>query len=84
LEHFLQSKTYLGLNCITNEIEIELDIYIKMLVIVYDDDTVLFADSAVEMQIELDNFSEYCSLWKLNVNSSKTKAVMFAGGRFYF
>jgi hypothetical protein len=27
-------------------------------------------------------FSEYCSLWKLNVNSSKTKVVIFAGGRF--
>jgi uridylate kinase len=40
------------------------------------------ADSAVEMQIQLDNFSEYCSLWKLNVNSSKTKVVIFAGGRF--
>jgi hypothetical protein len=36
-------------------------ICIKMLVILYADDTVLFADSAVEMQIQLDNFSEYCS-----------------------
>jgi hypothetical protein len=34
------------------------------------------------MQIKLDNFSEYCSLWKLSVNSSKTKVVIFAGGRF--
>jgi hypothetical protein len=30
-----------------------------MLVILYADDTVLFADSAVEMQIQLDNFSKY-------------------------
>ena len=82
LEHFLQSKNSLGLNCITDEIENELDIFIKMLVILYTDDTVLFADSAVEMHIQLDNFSEYCSLWKLNVNSSKTKVVIFAGGRF--
>jgi hypothetical protein len=72
LEHSLQSKNSLGLNCITDEIENELDIFIKMLVTLYADDTVLFADSAVEMQIQLDNFSEYCSLWKLNVNSSKT------------
>ena len=82
LEDFLQSNNSLGLNCITDEIENELDIFIKMLVILYADDTVLFADSAVEMQIQLDNFSEYCSLWKLNVNSSKTKVVIFAGGRF--
>lgn len=27
-------------------------------------------------------FSEYCSLWKINVNSSKTKVVIFDGGRF--
>jgi hypothetical protein len=64
LEDFLQSKNSLGLNCITDEIENELDIFIKMLVILYADDTVLFADSAVEMQIQLDTFSEYCSLWK--------------------
>ena len=82
LEDFLQSKNSLGLNCITDEIENELDIFIKMLVILYADDTVVFADSAVEMQIQLDNFSEYCSLWKLNVNSSKIKVVIFAGGRF--
>ena len=57
MEHFLQSKNSLRLNCITDEIENELDIYIKMLVILYADDTVLFADSAVEMQIQLDNYS---------------------------
>jgi hypothetical protein len=56
LEHFLQIQNSLGLNCITDEIENELDIYFKMLVILYADDTVLFADSAVEMQIQLDNF----------------------------
>ena len=76
MEHFLQCKNSLGLNCITDEIENEPDIYIKMLVILYADDTVLFADFAVEMQIQLDNFSEYFSLWKLNVNSSKTKVVI--------
>jgi hypothetical protein len=65
-----------------NAKENKLDIFIKMVVILYADDTVLFTDSAVEMQIQLDNFSEYCSLWKLNVNSSKTKVVVFAGGRF--
>jgi hypothetical protein len=47
--NFLQSKNYLGLNCITDEIENELDIFIKMLVILYADDTVLFADSAVTL-----------------------------------
>ena len=52
-------------------------ISVKMLVILYADDTVLFADSAVEIQIQLDNFSEYCSLWKLNVNSSKTNNFNF-------
>ena len=77
MEHFLQSKNSLGLNCITDEIENELDNFIKMLVILYADDTVLFTDSAVEMQIQLDNFSEYCSLWKLNVNSSKTNNFNF-------
>jgi hypothetical protein len=49
LEDFLQSKNSLGLNCITDEIENELDIFIKMLVILYADDTVLFADSAVNL-----------------------------------
>jgi hypothetical protein len=39
LEHFLQIKNSLGLNCITDEIENELDIYFKMLVILYADDS---------------------------------------------
>jgi hypothetical protein len=42
------------------------------------DDTVLFSDSASDLQ--LNSFCEYCNIWKLKVNSSKSK-IIFSIGR---
>jgi hypothetical protein len=39
------------------------------------DDTVIFSESLECMQKALDIFQEYCNLWKLSVNSSKTKVI---------
>ena len=43
------------------------------------DDTVLFSDSASDLQ--LNSFCEYCNIWKLKVNSSKSKIIIFSSGR---
>ena len=40
---------------------------------VYADDTVIFASSARDLQISLNNLSTYSKLWKLKVNIEKTK-----------
>ena len=55
---------------------------VKLLLLLYADDIVLFAKTAEELQKSLDILEEYCDRWKLTVNKSKTKIVIFRkGGR---
>jgi hypothetical protein len=69
------------LDCISDEIEGEFDIYSKLFVLLYADDTVLFSDSASDLQLQLNIFCEYCNIGKLKVNSSKSKIIFFSSGR---
>ena len=58
---------------------------VKLLLLLYADDIVLFAKTAEELQKSLDILEEYCDRWKLTVNKSKTKIVIFRkGGRLPF
>ena len=54
---------------------------LKLCIHFYTDDTVLMSESAVDLQKSFDVFSEYCELWKLNVNIGKTKILVFSKGR---
>ena len=47
--------------------DINLDIYIQVIVLLYADDTVLFARSEPDLLTLLDSFIEYCEKWKLDV-----------------
>ena len=51
--------------------------WLKILVLLYADDTVLLAESAYDLQKNLNLFQEYCSQWNLKVNPCKTKVVVF-------
>ena len=76
LEQFL-----LGLGC--NSVEIpgaNIQTFLKLLIILYADDTVLFASSEENLQKCLDGLKLYCDKWKLEVNASKTKVVIFRRG----
>ena len=67
-----------------NPIEIagtDLQIYLKLLIIMYADDTVLFANSKDNLQRCLDGLKEYCDKWKLHINADKTKIVIFSKQR---
>jgi predicted site-specific integrase-resolvase len=55
-----------GLQTISNEIETQLGIYLKPFVILY---TVLMAESSADLQNQLNSFQDYCSIWKLKVNT---------------
>ena len=55
----------------------QLDIYIKIFLIVYAGYTLLCPESLDGMQSMLDELSTYCKIWKLEVNTSKTKVVIF-------
>ena len=46
--------------------------------LLYADDTVLFANSAESLQKSLNILSRYSRLWKLKVNVSKTKIMIFS------
>ena len=52
-------------------------IFIKLFIILYADDTALLSETAEGMQNTLDCFEQYCNKWKLNINKSKTKVVIF-------
>jgi hypothetical protein len=53
----------------------------KILVLLYADDTVLFAESESNFQKCLDSFHTYCKNWKLSINYSKTKVIVFGTNR---
>ncbi len=58
-----------GLNC-----------YIKLFALLYADDTILLSESPVDLQSMLHSLKTYCDQWKLQVNTSKTKIVIFSRG----
>ena len=50
---------------------------IHLFLILYADDTVIISDSAEGLQRQLDALYSFCADWKLTVNVSKTKIVVF-------
>jgi hypothetical protein len=50
----------------------------KMFLTLYADDTVIFANSCIELQNSLDALYEYCCKWKLVVSSDKLKPLFSA------
>ena len=81
IEQFFIQNNITGLECITRENENNLNIYLKLFILLYADDTVLMADNPEQLQREINIFSDYCKIWKLKVNTEKTKIVIFSKGR---
>ena len=52
----------------------------KVLLLLYADDIVLFGNTSEELQKSLDVLEEYCDRWRLTVNTSKTKILIFRKG----
>ena len=75
LESFLCNKSYNGVNFEFQYDEITL--YLKLLVLLYADDTVVFGTDEKEFQNSLDMFYEYSELWHLAINFDKTKILIF-------
>ena len=61
-------------NCINNE---ELFVLLCLWVLLYADDTIILAKTACDLQKPLDALSDYCKQWKMTVNASKTKIIIF-------
>ena len=54
--------------------------HIQMLLLLYADDVVVFAKSSSELQQEMDKLFNYCNKWKLKLNTTKSKVVVFRKG----
>ena len=64
----MTSKNGQGVRSISEDLENELQIYVKLFTILYAYDTVLLAGSADELQSELNYIYEYCEKWNLKLN----------------
>ena len=54
--------------------------FIKLLLLLYADDVVIFAESSETLQVEIDKLYEYCEKWKLRLNTEKSKIIVFRKG----
>ena len=52
-----------------------------MLLLLYADDVVIFAETAEYLQMEIDKLHTYCNKWRLKVNASKSQVLVFKKGR---
>ena len=78
LKSFLCNK-----NCNVGNFELQYDhitLYLKLLALLYADDTIVFGTDQTDFQNNLDMFCEYSELWHLTINFNKTK-IMISGTR---
>ena len=55
--------------------------YLKLLVLMYADDTIVLCDSEGGMRQALMALNTYCNEWKLKLNCNKSKIVIFSRGK---
>ena len=55
----------------------EFMIFLILFVILYADDTIILSDDPKEFQDILTAFHDFCKLWKLDINTNKTKITIF-------
>ena len=48
------------------------DNFLKIQILLYADDTVIFSESPEGLQKSLNCLAEYCKSWKLSINTEKT------------
>ena len=61
--------------------ETDINVLLRMFILLYADDTVLCAESAKDLQDGLDALSQYCQSWEITLNTDKTKVVVFSRGK---
>ena len=60
---------------------IDVENYVYLFLLLYADDTVLLAETANDMQTCLNSLQQYCEIYGLNINISKTKVMVFSRGK---
>lgn len=75
LENYLTDNNCTGINLeMPND---DIIAYIKLYILLYADDTVIFGTDEVNFQHNLNVFFEYSKTWKLDINFEKTKILIF-------
>ena len=77
----LNSGNVNGIKLEEEEFDNNLINYLKLFILLYADDTVIVSESAEDLQNALNTYSVYCNSWKLKLNTSKTKVLIFSKGR---
>ena len=72
------SEKYEGLTKFSTSILEELNIYFKIFCLLYADDTLVLAESDIQLQKALDGLHNYCNKWSLKLNIDKTKVIIFS------
>jgi len=80
------SRKYKGLGTVADDLRIHLsdddvEVFFRLYVLLYADDTIIMAESPGDLQVALDAAYDYCRMWQLTVNTSKTKVVVFSRGK---
>ena len=73
---------YVGLNNLKDMTKIissnkDVEVYFKLYILLYADDTIIFAESYKELQAALNALFLYCKSCDLEVNQTKTKITIF-------
>ena len=75
LNIFLSSNNVTGVTC---DVAMQgIYIYLKLIILLYADDTVIFSDNGDGLQYAVNTFNEYCDKWRLTVNAAKMKIIIF-------
>ena len=75
LDNYLAQNPHAGIRI---DVDTEyMSLFIRLVVLLYADDTIILASSETDLQYSLDKFFDYCQTWKLSVNISKTKVLIF-------
>ena len=67
-----------GINCTSRASDDDIWVFTKLFILLYADDTVILSESVEDLQAGLQTYEEYCNIWKLEVNTSKTKVIIFS------
>lgn len=84
-EYFI-SRYFKGLSDLSASVKTylsddDVEVFMRLYCMLYADDTVVLAENEADMQSALNAVKDYCDLWHLSVNVSKTKVVIFSKGK---
>ena len=74
MQTYIESRGVHGIELFDND---QHELWLRLLVLLYADDTVILSENADDFQNCLNAFNDYCNEWHLHVNLSKTKIIIF-------